>query len=354
MKSLFLKLTSMMFILIVILSCRLPRIPMRITGDEEALLPEIFTEPEPAEPLATPTQPVILTDAPTPQPTASASGHPIIQPDNADQLEEIAQLGKGTIKAISWISNGTDLMVGSSLGTHRYDVKTLEEPKFIANDLFNHDRVFFSPDGSLMAAISPLESIDHTIRIWDTNTNQELRTLEGHTQPIYCLAFSPDGTLLATGGTSSPTGSDLTVRIWDIRSGELVKTLEGHTDTILHLDFSPDGVMLASQGFNNVFFWDVASGQPLNQLEEDALTIMRVTFSHDRTFLASRDENSVHLSDAFSGDMISTLLGFTSIVTDVDFSPNGTQLVTGSYDGSIHLWDVNSGQLLTHRKAFPD
>ncbi|SLM38950.1 wd40 repeat-like partial, partial [Lasallia pustulata] len=73
-----------------------------------------------------------------------------------------------------------------------------------------------------------------TVWIWDAATGATLQTLEGHSDWIKAVAFSPDGKQLASGSY------DMTVRIWDAASGATLQTLEGHSDWIKAIAFSPD------------------------------------------------------------------------------------------------------------------
>jgi WD40 repeat protein/serine/threonine protein kinase len=99
--------------------------------------------------------------------------------------------------------------------------------------------VAFHPDGKTLAVGGQW---DESIEIWDTVSGKMLRTLKGHANSVYSLAFSPDGTRLASGG------ADMAVKLWDPVSGHEVLTLKGHTSIVYSVVFSPDGRALASAG----------------------------------------------------------------------------------------------------------
>src|SRR5262252_2296202 len=89
--------------------------------------------------------------------------------------------------------------------------------------------VTFSPDGKRLAT----GSFDHTVRLWDSNTGQELLTLKGHGDQVHSVAFSPDGKWLASGSL------DHTVKVWDSNTGQELLTLKGHGDQVVSVTFSP-------------------------------------------------------------------------------------------------------------------
>ena len=95
--------------------------------------------------------------------------------------------------------------------------------------------VAFSPDGSRLASAGG--SSDCTVRLWDVKSANLLRTLTGHASVVYSVAFSPDGSKLASAGGVY----DETVRLWNTVTGENLHSHYGHTDEVRSVAFSPDG-----------------------------------------------------------------------------------------------------------------
>ena len=77
------------------------------------------------------------------------------------------------------------------------------------------------------------------MKLWNAEDGSLVRTLEGHSDCVSSVTFSPDGKLLASGSLDS------TVKLWNAEDGSLVRTLEGHTARVASVTFSPDGKLLA-------------------------------------------------------------------------------------------------------------
>ena len=198
--------------------------------------------------------------------------------------------------------------------------------------------VAFSPDGTLLATGSD----DKTARLWDAHTGRELRVLKGHCGGVTSVAFSPDGTLLATGS------GDHTARLWDARTGRKLWVLQGHGGSVTSVAFSPDGTLLATGSHDNTArLWDAYTGRGLQVLQGHRDWVMSVAFSPDGTLLATGSgDKTARLWDAHTGRELRVLKGHGDSVQSVAFSPGGTLLATGSDDKTTRLWDAHTGRAL--------
>ena len=133
-------------------------------------------------------------------------------------------------------------------------------------------------------------------------------TLDGHTRGVVAVAFSPDGTRLATGGL------DETIRLWDVKNGKQQLMLGGLSTCVAALAFSRDGRMLAWSG---------------------------------------RGDGLVSLHDATTGAEVVRLVGHGALVRGIAFAPDGMSLATGGADRTIKLWDVSSSDICRRALSSP-
>ncbi|EIN09362.1 WD40 repeat-like protein, partial [Punctularia strigosozonata HHB-11173 SS5] len=198
--------------------------------------------------------------------------------------------------------------------------------------------VAFSPEGTRIAS----GSRQGIVQIWDAETGEAMsRPLHGHTDVVYCVLFSPDGSRIGSGSW------DNTVRIWDTRTGRAATDpLLSHSDDVTCLSFSSDGGRLASGSRDRtVRVWDAYSGDPIGAALEDTDPIYAVAFSHGgRQVTTVSEQVAVRIRDIKSGDIISVPFhGIAMPASSIAISPGGDCVAAGFRDGSVGLWDAVTG-----------
>lgn len=209
----------------------------------------------------------------------------------------------------------------------------------------------FSLDNRLVA-FTVQTDIDVLVKIWNLET-EALIQLEA--ENFYAqrseLLFSPNGKfLLATGGESIP--------IWDVETGENIKTLEGHSGIITSAVFSPDGKRVVSASYDyTIRIWDVETGKELNVLENHTDVVDAVTFSPDGKYIASAStDNTIRIWNAEVGSQIAMVQGQFKGFNAITFTSNGSKIVSASNDQFVRVWDFPALQDLIDqtREQFKD
>jgi WD40 repeat protein len=200
--------------------------------------------------------------------------------------------------------------------------------------------VAWSPDGTRLASSSE----DRTVKVWDAETGQHALTLRGHTDEVWGVTWSPDGMRLAS--TSGPFHGHGEVKVWDARTAQEALSLQGHWGRVYGVAWSPDGTRLASSSEDRtVKVWDAKTGQEALSLKGHTGGVHGVAWSPDGSRLASASaDQTVKIWDAKTGQEALTLKGHTDEVRGVAWSPDGRRLASASADQTVKIWDAKTGQ----------
>jgi WD40 repeat protein len=204
-----------------------------------------------------------------------------------------------------------------------------------------HDQLInalaFSPDGSRLASASD----DGTARLWDAATGAPLHVLRTHSAKVLHVAFRPDGARLLT------TSADGTVRRWATSSGkEEIYPYTGHTGEVYAAAFSPDGESIVSGGDDRtVRLWHAAGRADVAVLQGHTGAVKALAFGPDGRSLTSLGEDgTVRTWDVGPAADLPVLRGHRLYVYPVAYSSDGRWIASGSWDGYVRLWDALTGE----------
>ena len=196
----------------------------------------------------------------------------------------------------------------------------------------------WSPDGSRIAS----GSWNETVQVWDVKSGRLLFTYNSHSAGVSTLGWSPDGSRIASGS------GDKTVQIWEVKSGRLLLTYSGHSAYVRTLGWSPDGSRIASGSEDGrVQVWDVSSGRLLLTYSGHPFPVYTLGWSPDGSRIASGSyDKTVQVWDVSSGRLLLTYSGHSLVVNTLGWSPDGSRIASGSWDKTVQVWDVKSSRLL--------
>jgi WD40 repeat protein len=177
---------------------------------------------------------------------------------------------------------------------------------------------------------------------WPSRVVQLPRGDDEHRPPVVtAVRLHKSGQLLAT------AGDDHLVRVWSVADGKLVHKLNGHTDWVRTLDYSPDGRVLATAGNDRqIIFWDAASGGQLETFATHPAAIAAIRFSHDGQRLAALGfEGALRIYDVSARQLIAQPAAPCTDMRALAFAPDDRLLAVGGRCGTIRLLALPGGEL---------
>jgi hypothetical protein len=175
---------------------------------------------------------------------------------------------------------------------------------------------------------------------------------ESHSNHVSALSWSPVGNQIASGS------NDKTIKVWDGNSLELLKTLEGHSEIVYSVSWNHDGSQIASGSYDKTIkIWDSSTGKELHTMRGHSHWVLSVAWNHDSTKIVSGGDRSIKIwglmESIFSmfgvrmtWKLLKTLEGYSDCVVSVSWNHGGSQIVSGSADNTIKIWDSSTGIVL--------
>jgi WD40 repeat protein len=243
------------------------------------------------------------------------------------------------IASLALTPDGKRLATGSAAGAMRFwAMDTVKD---------SAKRLGLGKDDALVACASDGKTLalaegSSPARLIDVSNPQARASFSGpKDDPVWSLAFSPDGKLLAVGHEHHG------VQLWNVATGSVARQLD-YPGGVHALAFTPDGKTLAAGGAEQIALWETATGAPLLKIGKGS-PVASVAFSPDGQILAAgKYDATIQLWDmrpgANQGKNVRNLEGHQSAVLGLAFSPDGRILTSAGHDRSVRLWEVASGQ----------
>lgn len=247
------------------------------------------------------------------------------------------------------------LLRGDEHGTVKvWDRQSVEEIR----TLKLHSTSICSLISSLDGTTTISASYDHTISVWNWQTGEEIHRLieypdemaaiathTNHPARLVSVATSRDGQTLVSGNQGK------TITVWNLKSGRKIHsfTLNGHHNHITRIALSPDGKTLASGGGvhdRTIKIWNLQTGTEIRTLQpRPSGEVTALSFTPDGQMLVSAShDKTVRVWDWQTGEEIHSLAGHKNWVTSVTLSLDGKLIVSGDWDGIVKLWDLQTGE----------
>jgi WD40 repeat protein len=270
--------------------------------------------------------------------------YPVISRLNAGKIGMLATLGESPVYRLLWSPDGKVIAALGEAAVTLFDPADLSQVRSLAvpDGLDTASCMAFSPNGSLLAVGTGMGAVN----LFDPASGAVVRSLPGSGAFIWGLAFLADSRRLVV---ASNTG----IQIWDLVGGAEPKSVDGPQ---VSLDgawavLSPDGGLAAElPGLpydQPLRLWNAAGGGQPRPLGEAQVQVRSAAFSPDGRTLAAYDTTgAIQLWDTASGKRVRILNGRGGTFGSLAFSPDGKMLAAGAEDSTIQIWEATSGRLL--------
>ena len=264
------------------------------------------------------------------------------------------------VPAVAWLPDGRRLVSAGASGVVKiHDVVDRSVPELVTTQAGSVHSVAVSPGGGQIATVN----LDGSALLWTLRRDDPVEAvhrpaqepppepplspvdlLPGNRDPLYGVAWSPDGALIAV------TGANGTALLLDGTTGAERRRLEGAASVVSCAAFSPDGKLVAAGSWDQtVRLWDTRSGKLLHTLRGHEWGVVCVAFSRDGRWIAAGGgfgDPSIRLWETATGQAYAVFRGHVNEPTGIAFAPDGRTLLAAAWDGVVRLWDVPERKLV--------
>ncbi|MEQ8960194.1 MAG: WD40 repeat domain-containing protein, partial [Coleofasciculus sp. C2-GNP5-27] len=173
---------------------------------------------------------------------------------------------------------------------------------------------------------------DETLKIWDLQSGEELKTLTEHSDSVHAVAIS------SSGRRAVSASADNTLKVWDLHSGQELKTLRGHINWVWSVAITPDRKRAVSASWDtSLIVWNLQSGIPRKMLlaHTDSVESVAITPNGQWAVSTSRDKFLI-LWDLHRDEIITTFKGDGELLCCA-VAPDGLTIVAGEASGRVHF-----------------
>ncbi|MBD3227542.1 MAG: hypothetical protein GF329_05065 [Candidatus Lokiarchaeota archaeon] len=243
------------------------------------------------------------------------------------------------IKEIS-VSNDSKYLITSHWDNkiEIFDIQTSRSIRVLEG----HSDSVYSAEFSSKNKYVASSSFDKTVRLWDFNTGKCIRIFKDHDSCVNSVIFGPDEDHLISGSR------DRKINYWNIHVNKPVKTIKAHHGSIETLAISPDGKKIISGSTDrSIKIWTFPEGINILHLPDLGSIIQTLRIAPDGKRLFSNNKEDIQIWNIKKGDLIHTFEGNKGNIISLSISKDGKNLISGSEEGNIIIWDLKSKKIIT-------
>ena len=259
----------------------------------------------------------------------------ILDPETGKSMRSFS-FPKGPLGLLSFSQDGNNLFATTTSG-FIYGLNVRDGQLFSFSETHSNEvtSLSFSPDGKILAT----GSLDRTLKLWDVSTGRHLRTILGHGGWLTSVHWSPDGRYLLS------SDSDGVIKMWDMQATEMPVWPDEKAAAVSATGFTPQNELIAiGLGTDEKLkLWNLSNGKILADLGP-VKTITSAAFSKDATLVAAAVPAEVRIYSVTTGKLVSTFADPVGEIYSLEFSPDGTKLLSGSRKRNVIISEVSTGR----------